>query len=100
VIANVSLIYENVGSGTTLSLSGNYVSDLSNDEANKTDTTEEEFFLKFYAEQRIQKNISAYGWVENITGETRRKVKVENGTTTIEDEDTGRAFFLGLKMKF
>ncbi|RMF10919.1 MAG: TonB-dependent receptor, partial [Alphaproteobacteria bacterium] len=100
MIANASLVYERPESGTSVSLSGNYVSSISNDDAVKEDTTRREFFLDFYAETRIYGAVSIFGWVQNITGEERHKIKIENAKTEITDEDTGRSFFIGLKAKF
>ena len=100
-IGNISLVYEEPQSATTVSLSGNYVSEKSKDEfSGKREKTESEFFLDFYAETRLYKNVRIFGWVENITGEDRRKFKLDGAKTEIEDEDTGRAFFVGLKVRF
>lgn len=100
-IGNLTLVYEEPRSGTIVSLSGNYVSAVSNDDfTGRTDTARGEFFLDFYAETRLYDRIRVFGWVENITGEERRKVKIDGIKTEIEDEGTGRAFMVGLKARF
>ena len=100
-IGNVSLIYQVPSSATKISLSGNYVSDIPNDDfSGKKDTTDGEFYLDFYAETGISENVRVFGWVENITGEDRNKLKIDGAKTEVEEESTGRAFMLGLKARF
>ncbi len=100
-VGNLSLIYEHAPSATTVSLSGNFTSDLPNDEfTGKRDETDSEFRLDFYAETRVYEGISVFGWVENITGEERRKVVRDGSKREVEEEDTGRTFFVGLRARF
>lgn len=100
-IGNISLVYTKPYSGTTISLSGNYVSDIPNDDfSGKTDTTRGEFYIDLYAETRVIDNVRIFGWIENIAAEERRKLKIDGAKTEIENESTGRAFMVGLQAAF
>lgn len=100
-MGNISLIYKEPSTATRVSLSGNYVSKIAKDEfSGTTERTEGEFYLDLYAETRLVGNVKAFGWIENITGEARRKVKIDGANTDIEEEGTGRTFFVGLKATF
>lgn len=99
-IGNVSLVWRQPGSGTTVSLGGTYVSGIAKDEATKTDRTAGEFFLDLHAETRIAGAFSAFLQATNLTGEAREKRIVDGNKVTVEREATGRLFLIGLKARF
>lgn len=100
-IGNLSLIYNEPRTATRVSISGNYTSLLHKDEfSGITERTESELYFDLYAETRLVGNLKAFAWVENITGEERRKVKIDGNNIDIEDTNTGRSYFVGLKATF
>jgi outer membrane receptor protein involved in Fe transport len=95
VLANLIVDWTLPVTGTILSVAGNFVHSFPTTAT--SDGRDSETFIDAKLSQPVGAGITLYALAENVTGEDRVKHKMDG---TLEEEYTGRYFYLGVNAKF
>lgn len=95
VLANLIVDWTLPTTGTIVSVAGNFVHSFPT--TTSGDGRDSETFLDAKLSQPVGAGITLYALAENLTGEDRVKHKLDG---TLEEEYTGRYFYLGVNTKF